>query len=360
MDHQRVDEFVTQPLGGLRVAGRGEHVAVELEARVGADLALGGLTHERRILLDGDRDVHDQRRRLPPGPLGAATQRRERLLREVGGRADPRDRAVRQLAAQLEGLRVQRGGHDRRVRGRHAGAGAHVAALEVDLTLVQQRAQHGQVLAELRQRRVERHAEGAHRPLRARADAEAQAAGRDGLDGGDLLRDEDGVARPRGDDRAAHQHALRAGGRVREERQRVGAGAPTLQPDGGDAGPLRALDQPDGLRSRRLDGHADDAVRIVRHGRHATDRGERGQRPIIATRSNLSPRRTARPATRTRVRGSWRPGASTTRGATTAGASARASTRRRPRGSEAAGDVCRRRINSRAIVRQRGCVQSQP
>ena len=74
--------------------------------------------------------------------------------------AHPGDRSVGQLAAHLERPRTQRRRHDGRPhRAAHARARRDVAALELHLTRVQQRAEHRQLLAQVREWRLESSAE---------------------------------------------------------------------------------------------------------------------------------------------------------------------------------------------------------
>jgi hypothetical protein len=141
---------------------------------------------------------------------------------------------------------------------RQAGAGPQVRPLEVHLAFLQQRLQHGHVLAQLVERVVEVDSVGAHRGLGARSDAEPDAPGREPLQRERLLRERDRMTWPCRHDRGAEQDAVGPLSRGAVHRQRVGGDAADGLPRRLHAGFFGTLDLLDGgCGAPRLDQHAD-------------------------------------------------------------------------------------------------------
>ena len=152
------------PLRRFGKPGIDEHLRVVGQAGVGRELLPRGGSRDVGVGGQAEGDVGDERRRGAAGRGGALTQGGKRGVADVLQRADPGDGAVGNLAAEVEGPLAQRGRHHRHAAGqrrRQPPVGVVMAAVELDRAGVEDRLEHGDVLAQVAQRRLE--VEAVHR-----------------------------------------------------------------------------------------------------------------------------------------------------------------------------------------------------
>ena len=148
------------------------------------------------VIVDTDRHMRDQRRRVAIGPFGTALHSRQGDVPQVRPWTHPADGAIGFSPAHLERTFPKSCSHHWHVDCRHVGVGFVIAPGVVHRSLLEQRLEDVHILPEMCQRRPEVDSQGLFDPsLAAGAQAQPEPAGSQLGEGQDLLGDGDGVSR---------------------------------------------------------------------------------------------------------------------------------------------------------------------